>query len=220
MCRDAAMQALGSLLLEAMPGDLISLLRFASTLSVKYKRFTAQVMYNMGLRLEQAFLTDAEFQVSYLSSDSAEHVDRDLAAYVQSGILCSRFVNSMSITVDRSRIAGKGLMNGAMVLPNNRACWMVPQECWASLGLICGEEGGCCCLAVCFVPSGFGFAPFRPLCGRLSAGSAGRPPISFMVGISLFLPGSCVCGQGPEIPALKSAPGVAFRILSKGLCAL
>lgn len=86
-----------------------------------------QIMQCVSTIFEQRLADDPDCTVEFLQSSHPSDVNRDIVGYVEAGLRASRWERSFSVVVDKSRVSGKGLLNSAVVLPSNKAWWMIPQ---------------------------------------------------------------------------------------------
>lgn len=69
-------------------------------------------------------------------SISRHAISRRLVRYWADGRAWAEGQVHLSVTVDKSRVGGRGKQNGALLLPTNRCCWMLTQACRGKVGVL------------------------------------------------------------------------------------
>lgn len=114
-------------------------MQFLAEVGPDAKTMFAQVSWQVGMRIDQKYcgvvfnnegsegvqLDDAGF--SFEDASDARLFQRLAAYHLASIDAAAEHKDSLSITCDKSRVFGKGLLNCAVALPNNVAFWAAPK---------------------------------------------------------------------------------------------
>ena len=107
--------------------NLFDFLKFLATHHIRFEFLWKQVLFKLAERIDQQLQLSPDFIKPILTGTGKWFLHKKLAAYVEA---CSRMTEGIqhcSLAVDKSRVSGKGLMDTALVLSTNEACWLVPQ---------------------------------------------------------------------------------------------